>query len=1215
MIQQMRKAMRALFHFISFAIRKYSFLSRTKLGSSGSIAPSVGRAANQFVRGLICLTGIAFVFFAPIALFGQMDQGTITGVVQDKTGAVIPNASVRLTNTDTGLVLQTNTDGNGIYAFPPVKIGSFKVSATAPGFQTTTQENVHLDLQARLNIVLVLVPGGASETVTVTTAPPLIETQNASVGQVMSTKTIDLTPLNGRNWVYIAQLSAGVDPGTGGGSPGSGTGDFVANGQRAEQNDFILDGVDNNSESPNFENQASWAVLPPPDALAEFKIQTADFSAEFGHSAGAVINTSIKSGTDALHGDLWEYVRNTSLDARDWDLQAVPVYHENQFGATLGLPIVHNKLFFFGYSEANRIIFGNGVTNTVPTALMRQGNFSELLNPALTSNGVPVPLYVPGSAGTVPQTCNGQNNVLCSSQIDAVAQNILKLYPLPNTNGGKLFSNYVESFPGVNNTWQWGARMDWNINSKDQAFARFSYWNEPSVTPPPLGLPLDGSSVNNQQVNEVENFALSETHIFTSTFANELRFGYNYGNFAALQSEYAANSAAALNLGGIPYAIDNGGLPSVAVSGIATFGSKTFLPNYTWVDGYQILDNLTKMFGNHSIRFGVDFESHRSTAEVPPASRGTYSYTGRLTSIPGQSNTGFGAADFLQNQMNAATLSNIDRYHIAHRYLAGYFQDDWRVDPRLTVNLGARYDYYQPPRDTSGDQASFRPSAISPGSGQGVLVYPNSQQKTFLSATFLSDLSANNVSIQYSGNPALTNPQFTNFSPRVGVAFSLDKATVLRAGFGMFYGGQEGIGGPGFLENYPFQFTSSFTSPSSCKPGACAADGLLLETGFQSILSQGLANYVPQPALVGVQPRFQTPYSENFNFTVQRQLSEAMAATIGYVGAISHHLQVTLNYNQPDALTDPRLNSKLAGPYPTLGTATVDSYIGSSNYNSLQATLEKQYKNGLHFLASYTWAHSLDDAYTPLTTESVDPGYRDPNLIGISNDYSNSPWDTRQRVTFNGYYDLPFGAHQRWLNHGGVINALMGGWASDLEFTAETGIPFNVTTDLGSAGPNGVTANATLIHNPFTPGGTPDPSNPALTACASSTKNRLHWYNPCAFANPPLAFPNAEVAGSPISTTQITGLATLPYLGGRRLSVPGPGYERINMSMFKTFPTFHEQYLQFRADAFNLLNTPSFGPPSTHDDSINGGLITSPRSFQNNTPDARFFQLSGRYVF
>lgn len=264
----------------------------------------------------------------------QEDQGTITGVVQDKAGAVIPHAPVTLTNTDTGLVLQAKTDGNGIYNFSPIKIGHYTASASSPGFQKTTQLHLHLDLQERLNVVLVLAPGAVTQTVTVSTAPPLLQTQQGSVGQVVSTRTINNTPLNGRNWVYIAQLTAGVAPAVG--SRGQGTGDFVANGQRAAQNNFILDGIDNNTNVIDFMNGQSYLVRPPPDALAEFKLDTSAYSAEFGHSAGAVMNASIKSGTNQIHGDFWEYFRNDVLNARDFNALTVPKYRENQFGAALG---------------------------------------------------------------------------------------------------------------------------------------------------------------------------------------------------------------------------------------------------------------------------------------------------------------------------------------------------------------------------------------------------------------------------------------------------------------------------------------------------------------------------------------------------------------------------------------------------------------------------------------------------------------------------------------------------------------------------------------------------------------------------------------------------------------------------------------------------------------------------------------------------------------
>jgi hypothetical protein len=335
-----------------------------------------------------------------------------------------------------------------------------------------------------------------------------------------------------------------------------------------------------------------------------------------------------------------------------------------------------------------------------------------------------------------------------------------------------------------------------------------------------------------------------------------------------------------------------------------------------------------------------------------------------------------------------------------------------------------------------------------------------------------------------------------------------------------------------------------------------------------------------------------------------------MVATLAYVGDVSRHLVVNVNTNSPAALIDPRLSSQTVQPFTAFGSVGTNLYAGISSYNALQASLEKRYDNGLSFLASYTWAHSLDDASQPLGGTA----YRGVDLIGISNDYANSQADARHRVTFNGYYELPFGKGKKFLTRGGVLNALVGGWADDLQFTAQTGFPFTVGTDLGSAGPNGGTANAILIRDPFAPGGSPDSSNSSAT-CATSTRTRTHWYNPCAFANPPLAFPNATVAGSPVSTTQIVGLAALPYLGGRNNTIHGPGYERINTSFFKRIPVFREDYVELRADIFNVLNTPSLGNPSTLTNATTGGQITGPQTFQNFTPDARFIQLSGKFTF
>jgi len=387
-------------HDISFqAPGKSSLSALSETGSSNFLN---GRKSHRtwtyrLVRSGLFLFAIALLL--PKAGWSQVDQGAITGTVSDSTGAILARANVTLTDTETGLTLQAQSNQSGNYTFSPIKIGSYTVSVSVTGFQTLTRQNLHVNAEQRLEVNLRLTPGAVSETVTVSSEAPLLQSETSAVGQTIDTKEINQTPLNGRNWVYIAQLTAGAVSASSnsGATRGSGTGDFVSNGQRAEQNNFILDGVDNNSNLTDFLNGSSFVMRPPPDALSEFNLQTSNFSAEFGHSAGAVMSASIKSGTNQIHGDVWEYVRNTSLDAIPWNALTTPPYHQNQFGATFGFPIWKNRLFYFGDMEVNRIAISNPNVTTVPTPLMRQGNFSELLNSSLTDSREP---SRPGSATT-----------------------------------------------------------------------------------------------------------------------------------------------------------------------------------------------------------------------------------------------------------------------------------------------------------------------------------------------------------------------------------------------------------------------------------------------------------------------------------------------------------------------------------------------------------------------------------------------------------------------------------------------------------------------------------------------------------------------------------------------------------------------------------------------------------------------------------------------
>lgn len=1200
-------------------------------------------------QGKWALIMLAVLLLPVRMLFAQADQGTITGVVQDSSGAVIGNANVTLTNVDLGQVLKSKTDSSGIFVFSPVKIGNYKVSATANGFQTTTQENLHLSLQQRLNVPITLKPGAASETITVTTDVPLMQTQESSVGQVMDTQTIDSVPLNGRNWVYIAQLAAGAVPPEG--SRGQGKGDFNANGQRAEENNFILDGVDNNATVVDFYNGASFVVQPPPDALAEFKVQTSDYSAEFGHSAGAVVNASIKSGTNNIHGSAWEYLRNTIFDTYNWNQSqlktsgaGVPAYHENQFGATLGGPILKNKLFLFADAQANRITFGESSTMSVPTAKMRTGDFSELLNTNLTDAAAPIQLYQQTSSAP-PSPYAG--NIIPSSQINATAMKMLNYYPAPNTNGGKTHDNYLSTRPVKDNTFTWDARVDYTIGAKDTAYSRFSYGNEMGYNTPPLGTILDGGGFGDdgKQKNLGENFMFSETHVFTDTLTNEFRVAYNYLH-TGFQHPNAANLnfASSVGFGGIPTATLNGGLPRVSIGGISDFGSPTWSTTDEHENVYQILDNVTKIAGKHSLKAGVSFQSIRFSTLQPQQSRGSYNYNGKYTSNLNASNTGYGVADFLLDMQNSAGLSNEVTTGDARWNDGVYFQDDWRVRQDLTLNLGLRWEYFQPYKEVGGSQASYdmtgTPSlntTTGRGSGKAEYLIPQMSEtraKSIMDHTwntgnanynsYSSLLAYDNVNVLYLPNPSLVDAQKTNFAPRVGLAWSPDTKTVVRAGYGIFYGGLESTGyWPNLSENYPFQYTGSFPS-ASCGTNNCPTDGITIANGFASIIANGFASNITNLTMRGSDPKAKTPYTTSYNLSIQRSLTNELGATVSYVGNQSRHLQVFPDPNNPLALMNTNNSSQPTRPLPEVGGTSYTSYTGLSNYNSLQTKLEKRMSNGYNFLATYTWSHSLDDAPTPLGTTG-DWGYRQDRLIPQIMDYSNSGFDTRHRFTFNGLYQLPFGVGRRFANQNRVADLVIGGWSANATFFAQSGNPFTV-------GPSGVTGGnnggrrAIKKGDPFSTGGS---CNNSVSPAITSIRNRAHWYNPCAFANPwegndpvnnlahyiPKNATDKANTGAPTPVYVTDTASVIGYLGGRRTQIYGPGYERVNMSIFKNFKTFREQTFEFRADIFNVLNTPSLGQPSGTGLDSNAGHITDPRNLQRYAPDSRFIQLGLKYEF
>lgn len=1163
---------------------------------------------------------VTLVFTA--AARAQLDQGAITGVVKDSSGAVVPHASVTLTETDTNFAVQTQTSGSGVYVFDPIKIGHYSVTVKAPGFKGTNLSGLQLNVNQRLEADVQMQIGGVNESVQVSAnTAPLLQTQDSSVGQVMTQAQINDIPLNQRNYVFLAQLSTGVNPSNG--SRGQGNGDFNANGQRATENNFILDGVDNNSNSIDFLNAASYNVKPPPDALAEFKIQTSDSSAEFGHSAGGVVNATIKSGTNEFHGNVWEYIRNNDLgeaSPTEWASglpnPTVEPYHQNQFGGTIGGPILKNKLFFFADYEGNRIIESFPNITSTPTTLMKSdpGNFSQLLNPTLAGQSQPWIVFEPNSGGGTGGTsylgsaCGNPKNVMCASEINPIALKLFEAaYPAPNTGPvGQTYNNYAWNQSVSDITNQFDARVDYNLNASDQIFGRVSWSRENKYVSAPLGPIFDGGGTDNDGTftNDAKNAVFSWNHMFSQSLINQARFAYNWGNPSWFQQSYNNGTLdAQYGLGGLAAyspSLGNGGLPQIYVNEFPEIGPPLFQPSPEHQNVYQIIDDATKIYRNHSFKFGVDFQNVRYSVYQPTFGKAAYNYYGGLTSLPGSSfPSGYGLADFLSNEMDEGFESNPTPSNLGRWYRSAYFQDDWKASQRLTLNVGIRYDYFSLPVERKDHQAEFYSTGgiNVPGGGSGVFELPASQQSVPISPIYLAALAADNITIKYSSNRALNDAQHLNFAPRFGLSYLASNKVVFRGGFGLYYDGVENLGNYVNLgTNYPFDIEQSFPQPS-CFTNDCPSNGIKLATGPPS-------GSISAPTLVGWDHFVHTPYTMQQNVSMQYALSNNTSATFAYVGSEARHLAVVAFANSSAALLPAGESTIPYEPYPAFGGGYHLITFGAiANYNSFQAKLERHFSNGLSYLASYTWSHNLDDSREPLPSTG-DGGNRDFNILGLRTDYGNSPFDTKHRFTLSGTYQLPFGTGRQYLNRGGIVNILAGGWNATPVFITQTGNPFTVGSNTATV--NGAGAFPYLISDPFKGGGTAPASNPTIT-CPAKAHNRANWYNPCAFADPPLPG---------VITAPVTGAAAaLKYLGSPRSQIHGPGYNRLNMALTKDFKTHEKQYLQFRADVFNVTNTPSWGLPSNTSTSNLGGLITGNAFLGNYTPDPRFFQLALKYYF
>jgi hypothetical protein len=1203
----------------------------------------IGKACSLALVFLCCLV------VSTQKAAAQVDEGAISGAVTDGTGAAIPGAAVVLVNTDVGLTTQTTTNASGEYTFAPVRIGHYSLSVTAPGFSKTTQQNITVNVSQKVGVDVQLRNGAATETVEVTAAPPVLQTDDSSIGQVMTERSVNSLPLNGRNFTFLAQLGAGTQSSQADTRGNSSSGAFSANGLRPSQNNYLLDGIDNNSNAVDFLNGTNFVVLPPVDAIQEFKVQTGTFSAELGRSAGAVLNATIKSGTNRLHGAVWEFLRNDKLDAADYFEQKKGELRQNQFGASIGGHIIKDKIFYFGDYEGTRRVQGVVSTGTVPTpGEVSSGftNLSDLINaqsaaaPQVDALGRSIPLgtvqdprttrlvtagqldtvsglvgkttgYVRDPFGTCAagtttftlSTCG--LNRLPANRLDPVALKLLGLYPAQTNT--QFTSNFVSSPNLYERRNAFDVRVDYNISAKDQVFGRFSFVDDPNFIPGIFGGVADGGAFQQGiQGARSSQSVVGYTHVFTPEAINVLHVGLNHlhttrfgpvGTTDGIPAQYGIQ--------GIPQFSENGGLPSIGIGGLATLGSNAFLPSDEISQTLQITDDFTRIYKSHSFKAGIESQQVKFSVLQPGYSRGNFDFNGTYTDIPTQNNGGTGLAQFLllpatasvPNGVNysggadSINASNVNKTYDYRTYLAFYFQDDWKLTRNLTLNLGLRWDYFSPIRETNGGQANFVPGG-PPNSSPTFLIPASGKDDRTLSTSFTTLLAKDGIKLQSTDQygQGLVQTQKSNFAPRAGFSYSVNPKLVVRGGVGLFFNSFENQGyGPNIGENYPFVFNFTYTGQTAgTTPGlqgvspisyntpwaGCATSG----PGSTATIGSGLSCVQFSPGSVnaaglgleGLQFAYKTPLTLSTNATVQYSITNSMSATVSYVFTQGSNLQTGVGSNNVTAILPQgtNLTSGAAGtlPFPDFAqNASYQATIGESNYNGLQTKLEQTYRNGLSFLFAYTYSKTLSDALDLLNGGSLG-GFRAPAVPGLGPrfDYGPADFDIRQVLHLSGGYELPVGTGKMFLGSANkATNYVIGGWSANFIASLQGGQP--ITLGCPTSTTAGTNCNDVRVAG----------QDPKLGV--QHRNGFVYWFNnPAAFQQPCVLGGSGPIANSPAGCVPLAGAAAL---GTSQGTTTGPGFHRVDFSLFKDLKFSDRYTVQFRTEFFNILNHPNFNAP------------------------------------
>ncbi len=1095
-------------------------------------------------------------------LYSQSELAALTGLVTDPTGSVIAGAEVRAVNQATNIAAATVTNDEGRYFLPSLKPGVYSVSASRSGFKTSVNNGVALQVNQTMRFDVALQVGEVAERITVEAETTLLQTETQGRGAVIDERKIVELPLNGRDYNQLALLSPGVLAPTPRLQSIGFKGAFNVNGNRVFHNAFLLDGVDNTSYSNSFRGGNVQVVQPSIDALQEFKIQTNAYSAEFGRSSGALINAVIKSGTNSLHGSLYEFHRNDNLDANNFFANATgaakPFRLRNQFGGTLGGPIVRDKTFVFGDYEGLRDRLGTVRLSSVPQPAWRSGRFPIAISNPLNPNDTGTDFRQPGTAD-----CNngGFCWILPANLIDPVGKRILDVAPNPNTGAaGQIDNNYVNVPIERNRTDQFDVRADHNFSSSVSLFGRYSFSDTNLFRPAPRPGLAEGSfnDTFGAALWRSQQIALGNTWTLSPSVVSELRFGFTRGNF--FQTPPNFGSGCPEQLIGLKNAPTDesicGGLPVINFPGgnLQRLGRTTSVPQFQTPRSWTIRDAISWVRGAHAIKFGGEYLSLKTGIRDVSTLLGAFTFSGRFSGQNG-SYAG-GVSDLLLGFPTRYQQDSNTVFNQSQKVYSFYVQEDWKAARSLTINLGVRYEFATPPKERDFLWANLDRST-----------------NTYVAAKKGSIFDETTI-----------HPDWNNVAPRLGFAWSAMKGTVIRGSYGIFYNHTNRQGREGLLGfNPPFIVLADANIAGSNTLKSANAifrlqDGI--PAGFVDLSRVNLRTVSRK----GQDPFQRSTYVQQWNFGIQQQMTRDVLFEVSYVGNSGRKLAAFRNLNQrpvtfnaqgaPVAGTQPLASFALEGDIQYLEN------IGISNYHSFQTRVEKRFSRGLSALVSYTWGKALTDSVDHLSTSGagngVDVGvFREPqDGYNRRNEYGLAEFDVKQRFVASAVWQLPYAADR-------PLGLVFGGWEFSPIITVSEGLGLTITQSqlLNLGGER--RSRPTRLANGDLPSGQRTPTR---------------WFDTSAFAilqtSPTVAgfIPNTAFGNSGVGV------------------IRGPGLGNFDFNLSKTFKLTESKTLQFRSEFFNAFNRANFSVPGVNA-SAGFGQITSTAT------EARIIQFALKFKF